>query len=110
MEIKKQITGMMRLLSDKTGRVYQRVGRERETLKQEPQEEAISMPVTQSPIHENPQYWSSVLPLTHGQYSTRSRTQRMLNHSKKNGMSLSHFMYSGPLKCKNIIAVYRFFF
>ncbi|XP_056622675.1 BEN domain-containing protein 7 isoform X2 [Triplophysa dalaica] len=88
MEIKKQITGMMRLLSDKTGRVYQRVGRERETLKQEPQEDAFSMPVTQSPTHENPQYWSSVLPLTHGQYSTRSRTQRMLNHSKTNDMAL----------------------
>ncbi|KAA0715162.1 BEN domain-containing protein 7 [Triplophysa tibetana] len=88
MEIKKQITGMMRLLSDKTGRVYQRVGRERETLKQEPQEEAFSMPVNQSPTHENPQYWRSVLPLTHGQYGTRSRTQRMLNHSKTNDMAL----------------------
>ncbi|KAI7802320.1 putative BEN domain-containing protein 7 [Triplophysa rosa] len=88
MEIKKQITGMMRLLSDKTGRVYQRVGRERETLKQEPQEEAFSMPAAQSPTHENPQYWSSVLPLTHGQYGTRSKTQRMLNHSKTHDMAL----------------------
>ncbi|XP_016099590.1 BEN domain-containing protein 7 isoform X1 [Sinocyclocheilus grahami] len=88
MEIKKQITGMMRLLSDKTGRVYQRVGREGETLKQEPQEEALSLPVAQSPAPEHLQYgWSSVL-MTHGQYGTRSKTQRMLNHSKANDMAL----------------------
>ncbi|XP_073706710.1 BEN domain-containing protein 7 [Garra rufa] len=88
MEIKKQITGMMRLLSDKTGRVYQRVGREGETLKQEPQEEALSMPVAQSLAPEHLQYgWSSVL-MAHGQYGTRSKTQRMLNHSKTNDMAL----------------------
>ncbi|KAF4101184.1 BEN domain-containing protein 7 isoform X2 [Onychostoma macrolepis] len=88
MEIKKQITGMMRLLSDKTGRVYQRVGREGETLKQEPQEEALSPPVAQSPAPEHPQYgWSSVL-MTHGQYGTRSKTQRNQNHSKVNDMAL----------------------
>ncbi|KAL0167685.1 hypothetical protein M9458_035907, partial [Cirrhinus mrigala] len=85
MEIKKQITGMMRLLSDKTGRVYQRVGREGETLKQEPQEEALSLPVAQTPTPEHLQYgWSSVL-MAHGQYGTRSKTQRMLNHSKTSG-------------------------
>uniref|UniRef100_A0A8C1ML39 Si:ch211-220f12.4 n=1 Tax=Cyprinus carpio TaxID=7962 RepID=A0A8C1ML39_CYPCA len=84
MEIKKQITGMMRLLSDKTGRVYQRVGREGETLKQEPQEE----PVAQSPAPEHLQCdWSSVL-MAHGQYGTRSKTQRLLNHSKTNDMAL----------------------
>ncbi|KAK7151844.1 hypothetical protein R3I94_008254 [Phoxinus phoxinus] len=89
MEIKKQITGMMRLLSDKTGRVYQRVGREGETLKQEPQEEALSLPVAQSPAPEHLQYgWSSVLPLAHSQYGTRSKTQRMLNHLKTNDMAL----------------------
>ncbi|XP_067276187.1 BEN domain-containing protein 7 isoform X2 [Pseudorasbora parva] len=89
MEIKKQITGMMRLLSDKTGRVYQRVGREGETLKQEPQEEALSLPVAQSPAPEHLQDgWSSVLPLTHGQYGTRSKTQRILNHLKANDMAL----------------------
>ncbi|XP_026142929.1 BEN domain-containing protein 7 isoform X2 [Carassius auratus] len=88
MEIKKQITGMMRLLSDKTGRVYQRVGREGETLKQEPQEEVLSLPVAQSPAPEHLQYgWSSV-PMTHGKYGTRSKTQRMLNHSKANDMAL----------------------
>ncbi|XP_051512134.1 BEN domain-containing protein 7-like isoform X2 [Myxocyprinus asiaticus] len=86
MEIKRQITGMMRLLSDKTGRVYQRVGREGETLKQEPQEEALSLPVAQSLAPENIQFgWSSGLPPAHGQYGTRSKTQRMLNHSKANG-------------------------
>jgi len=91
MEIKKQITGMMRLLSDKTGRVYQRVGREGETLKQEPQEEALSLPVAQSPAPEHLQYgWSSVLPLAHCQYGTRSKTQRMLNHLKSNGECLSN--------------------
>ncbi|KAG1936847.1 BEN domain-containing protein 7 [Pimephales promelas] len=90
MEIKKQITGMMRLLSDKTGRVYQRVGREGETLKQEPQEEALSLPVAQSPAPEHLQYgWSSVLPLAHCQYGTRSKTQRMLNHLKTNDTALS---------------------
>ncbi|XP_051952794.1 BEN domain-containing protein 7-like isoform X2 [Xyrauchen texanus] len=89
MEIKRQITGMMRLLSDKTGRVYQRVGREGETLKQEPQEEALSLPVAQSLAPENSQFgWSSGLPPAHGQYGTRSKTQRMLNHSKANDMTL----------------------
>ncbi|XP_052007811.1 BEN domain-containing protein 7 isoform X2 [Xyrauchen texanus] len=83
MEIKRQITGMMRLLSDKTGRVYQRVGREGETLKKEPQEEALSLPVTQSLSLENLQYgWSSGLPLEHGQNGTHSKNQRVLNHSK----------------------------
>uniref|UniRef100_A0A3B5AWQ3 Si:ch211-220f12.4 n=1 Tax=Stegastes partitus TaxID=144197 RepID=A0A3B5AWQ3_9TELE len=38
MEIKRQITGMMRLLSDKTGRVYQRVGAEQDGLTKEPQD------------------------------------------------------------------------
>ncbi|XP_066241509.1 BEN domain-containing protein 7 isoform X3 [Saccopteryx leptura] len=38
MEIKKQITGIRRLLNDSTGRVYQRVGKEGEKLKEEPQD------------------------------------------------------------------------
>lgn len=81
---------MMRLLSDKTGRVYQRVGREGETLKQEPQEEALILPVAHSPALEHPQYgWSSV-PMTHGQYGTRSKTQRNQNHLKANGESLNN--------------------
>lgn len=73
---------MMRLLSDKTGRVYQRVGREGETLKQEPQEEALILPVAQSPALEHPQYGRSSVPMTHGQYGTRSKTQRKQNHLK----------------------------
>ncbi len=81
---------MMRLLSDKTGRVYQRVGREGETLKQEPQEEALSLPVAQGPVPEHPQYgWSSVR-MTQGQYGTRSKTQRNQNHFKTNGESLNN--------------------
>lgn len=38
MEIKKQITGMRRLLNDSAGRIYQRVGKEGEKLKEEPQD------------------------------------------------------------------------
>ncbi|XP_058915179.2 BEN domain-containing protein 7 isoform X4 [Kogia breviceps] len=38
MEIKKQITGMRRLLNDSAGRVYQRVGKDGEKLKEEPQD------------------------------------------------------------------------
>ncbi|XP_029811001.1 BEN domain-containing protein 7 isoform X7 [Suricata suricatta] len=38
MEIKKQITGMRRFLNDSTGRIYQRVGKEGEKLKEEPQD------------------------------------------------------------------------
>ncbi|CAL8296510.1 unnamed protein product [Boreogadus saida] len=37
-EIKRQITGMMRLLSDKTGRVYQRPGAKGDDLKEDPQD------------------------------------------------------------------------
>lgn len=96
---------MMRLLSDKTGRVYQRVGREGETLKQEPQEEALSLPVAQSPAPEHPRYgWSSVL-MTHGQYGTRSKTQRNQNHSKANGESLNNeaiLLFSGLLNEQNL--------
>uniref|UniRef100_A0A672NS22 BEN domain containing 7 n=1 Tax=Sinocyclocheilus grahami TaxID=75366 RepID=A0A672NS22_SINGR len=103
MEIKKQITGMMRLLSDKTGRVYQRVGREGETLKQESQEEALSLPVAQSPAPEHLQYgWSSVL-MTHGQYGTRSKTQRVLNHSKANGESLNNEPSCCMCNCKSTL-------
>ncbi|RXM96391.1 BEN domain-containing protein 7 [Acipenser ruthenus] len=48
-EIKNQITGMMRLLNDKAGRVYQRVGKEGENLKQEPQE--VDLRVAQTFLH-----------------------------------------------------------
>ncbi|XP_075998124.1 BEN domain-containing protein 7 [Genypterus blacodes] len=42
MEIKKQITGMMRLLSDKASRTYQRVGAEHGSSKKEPQDNYLN--------------------------------------------------------------------
>ncbi|XP_067090211.1 BEN domain-containing protein 7 [Osmerus mordax] len=101
MEIKKQITGMMRLLSDKAGRIYQRVGSEGDSLKQEPQEvhQGWAQPVTFPLVSEDHQLcvWSSTgepvsalssnttsVPNGQGynQYSTRSKTLRMLNNTK----------------------------
>ncbi|KAJ8003102.1 hypothetical protein DPEC_G00165890 [Dallia pectoralis] len=98
MEIKRQITGMMRLLSDKAGRVYQRVGAEGDSLKQEPQEEHQSREQLASlpPVLEDHRIsvWRSAkesgdtpLSLTtqvpnsegSGKYGTRSKTQRLLN-------------------------------
>lgn len=94
MEIKKQITGMMRLLSDKTGRVYQRVGPEqsqdrRVTWGQQPA--ALSIPP-----EDNNNNWTSTegvspsptaSPVTNGlgssQYSTRSRALRSLSSTKE---------------------------
>lgn len=83
MEIKKQITGMMRLLSDKAGRVYQRVGREGETLKEEPQEEALSWSLSQKQSSEEPEHAGNSV--SHSQYDTRSKTQKMLDQSKNRG-------------------------
>ncbi|XP_031420366.1 BEN domain-containing protein 7 isoform X2 [Clupea harengus] len=87
-EIKRQITGMMRVLNDKAGRVYQRVGREGENLKQEPQDELLSWASTADLEPEVPQHssWTcSPQPSNHptsGQYSTRSKTQKVLNRTK----------------------------
>uniref|UniRef100_A0A3Q3L746 Si:ch211-220f12.4 n=1 Tax=Mastacembelus armatus TaxID=205130 RepID=A0A3Q3L746_9TELE len=58
MEIKRQITGMMRLLSDKTSRVYQRVGTEQDSLTREPQDGHLTwlhQPVPLSLVSENHQ-------------------------------------------------------
>lgn len=86
-EIKKQITGMMRLLSDKAGRVYQRVGREGETLKEEPQEEDLSWTLSDKQDLEEPEHdWNSV---SHNQYDTRSKMQKMLEQDKSRGGSHS---------------------
>ncbi|XP_053478261.1 BEN domain-containing protein 7 [Ictalurus furcatus] len=86
MEIKKQITGMMRLLSDKAGRVYQRVGREGETLKEEPQEEGLSWTLSHKQGPEEPEHgWNSV---SHSQYDTRSKTQKMLDQGKSRDFAL----------------------
>lgn len=79
---------MMRVLNDKAGRVYQRVGREGENLKQEPQDELLSWASTADLEPEVPQHssWTcSPQPSNHptsGQYSTRSKTQKVLNRTK----------------------------
>lgn len=89
MEIKRQITGMMRALNDKAGRVYQRVGREGENLKQEPQDELLSWATPTGLDPEEPQHsaWTcSPQPNNHlgsGQYGTRSKTQKILNQTKE---------------------------
>ncbi|KAM4573699.1 BEN domain-containing protein 7 isoform 2-T2 [Odontesthes bonariensis] len=102
MEIKKQITGMMRLLSDKTGRVYQRVGTEQESSTSGPQDRHLNW-IQQPPIlplvsedHQS-NNWSSAgdreasssstsTPIPNGpgcgQYSTCSRPLRILNNTK----------------------------
>ncbi|XP_029108206.1 BEN domain-containing protein 7-like isoform X3 [Scleropages formosus] len=87
MEIKKQITGMMRLLNDKAGRVYHRVGQEGETLKQEPQDLELSWSQPVASSTEDPQHsaWSAEpIPRPQGsvQYGTRSKTLRMLTDTK----------------------------
>uniref|UniRef100_A0A4W6DP68 BEN domain containing 7 n=1 Tax=Lates calcarifer TaxID=8187 RepID=A0A4W6DP68_LATCA len=65
MEIKRQITGMMRLLSDKTSRVYQRVGTEQDSLTKEPQDRNLTwvhQPAPLSLVSDDHQSnsWSSV--------------------------------------------------
>ncbi|KAM3870607.1 BEN domain-containing protein 7 [Diretmus argenteus] len=105
MEIKRQITGMMRLLSDKAGRVYQRVGAQQTSLEKEPQDEHLSwahQPATLSlPLedHQNnswnstgdpgfygpsPSSISTLIPNGPGysQYSTRSKALMILNNTK----------------------------
>ncbi|XP_036617981.1 BEN domain-containing protein 7 isoform X2 [Trichosurus vulpecula] len=85
MEIKKQITGMRRLLNDSTGRIYQRVGKEGEKLKEEPQDLDLvwaqslnsSTEVSES-LHPSPSgTWNelrSQIGQFPGQYGTRSKT------------------------------------
>lgn len=102
MEIKRQITGMMRLLSDKTGRVYQRVGAEQDSLTKEPQERHLTwvhQPPPLSLVSEDHQSnsWNSAVdpgpspssistPIPNGpscgQYSTRSKAMRILSNTK----------------------------
>ncbi|XP_037538753.1 BEN domain-containing protein 7 [Nematolebias whitei] len=96
MEIKRQITGMMRLLSDRSGRVYQRVGSEQNTSTKESKDNLTCTPVP-SPVSEDPRCnnWSSAgdpdlsssstsTPIDpfFGQYGTRSRALR-IHKSKK---------------------------
>lgn len=49
-EIKRQITGMMRLLSDKSGKVYQRVTTEQDSTKKESQGRHLSWPQEPAPL------------------------------------------------------------
>ncbi|XP_070611114.1 BEN domain-containing protein 7 isoform X2 [Erythrolamprus reginae] len=85
-EIKKQITGMRRLLNDSTGRIYQRVGKEGEKVKEE---EVQELEVAWTPRLNPPSdthgliqplpsgSWNELSPQTghySGQYGTRSKT------------------------------------
>ncbi|XP_029471024.1 BEN domain-containing protein 7 isoform X2 [Rhinatrema bivittatum] len=82
MEIKKQITGMRRLLNDSTGRIYQRVGKEGEKLKEEPQELEVAWGRQSPPSPLRPRdglraSWNDGSPQASyysGQYGTRSKT------------------------------------
>ncbi|XP_077025503.1 BEN domain-containing protein 7 isoform X1 [Tamandua tetradactyla] len=91
-EIKKQITGMRRLLNDSTGRVYQRVGKEGEKLKEEPQDLDFIWPQRLNSSVEAPQSlrpssggaWNELAPQSgqfSGQYGTRSRTFQSQSHT-----------------------------
>nr|XP_055188136.1 BEN domain-containing protein 7 isoform X1 [Nyctereutes procyonoides] len=92
MEIKKQITGMRRLLNDSTGRIYQRVGKEGEKLKEEPQDLDSVWPPRMNSSSEAPQSlqpssrgaWNELPPPSgqfSGQYGTRSRTFQSQPHT-----------------------------
>uniref|UniRef100_A0A8C2VME5 BEN domain-containing protein n=1 Tax=Chinchilla lanigera TaxID=34839 RepID=A0A8C2VME5_CHILA len=91
MEIKKQITGMRRLLNDSTGRIYQRVGKEGEKLKEEPQDLDLVWPQRSNSSAEAPQslpassrVWNEPPPQSgqfSGQYGTRSRTFQSQPHA-----------------------------
>lgn len=98
-EIKKQITGMRRLLNDSTGRIYQRVGKEGEKLKEEPQDldlawaQRLNPPAeSQASLHPSQSgAWSELSPqASHlsGQYGTRSKTfQNQARTVASNGMT-----------------------
>lgn len=100
MEIKRQITGMMRLLSDRSSRVYQRVGSEQSSSTKEDNLNHTETPVP-SPTSEDPQSnnWSSAgdpdpsssSTSTLGEYSTRSRALRILKSTKEPNGTLAAF-------------------
>ncbi|KAG7261462.1 hypothetical protein CRUP_008151 [Coryphaenoides rupestris] len=97
-EIKRQITGMMRLLSDKTGRVYQRIGAKGDDSNKDPQDYGLSWvqpPATLPHLPENhnwthaaePEPSSSCsIPIANGQrynqYTTRSTASRITDQPK----------------------------
>ncbi|XP_060933184.1 BEN domain-containing protein 7 [Limanda limanda] len=104
MEIKRQITGMMQILSDKSSRAYHRVGAEQDSSAMEPPEadcrawlhQPASLPLVSEDHQSNS--WSSAAdmgpattstistPIANdpgcAQYSTRSKALRILNHTK----------------------------
>lgn len=98
MEIKKQITGMMRLLSDKASRAYQRVGAEQGSSKKEPQDNHLNwvhQPQSLALEDYQSKSWSSTgdqgssptsITMPNGpgcsQYSTRSKALRIMNNTK----------------------------
>lgn len=109
MEIKKQITGMRRLLNDRTGRIYQRVGKEGEKLKEEPQDVDLVWPQRLNSSTEAPQglhppsrgAWNE-LPAQSGQFSgqsgPRSRTfqsQPHISASSNGTVALQYLEYRG---------------
>lgn len=100
MEIKKQITGMRRLLNDSAGRIYQRVGKEGEKLKEEPQDldsiwpQRLNSAETPQNLHPTSRgAWNELPPQSgqfSGQYGTRSRTFQSQPHTtagSANGMA-----------------------
>lgn len=102
MEIKRQITGMMRLLSDKTSRVYQRAGTEQDSLTKEAQDRHLTWVHQPAPLslvseHHQSNSWNSAgdpgpspssisTPIPNspgcGQYSTRSKSTKILTNTK----------------------------
>nr|XP_020736980.1 BEN domain-containing protein 7 isoform X1 [Odocoileus virginianus texanus] len=91
MEIKKQITGMRRLLNDSAGRIYQRVGKEGEKLKEEPQDldaiwpQRLNSAEAPQSLHPSSRGTWNELPAQSGQFSgqygTRSRTFHSQPHT-----------------------------
>lgn len=99
MEIKKQITGMRRLLNDSTGRIYQRVGKEGEKLKEEPQDvdslwpQRLNSAEAPPSLHPSRGVWTE-FPAQSGQFAgqsgPRSRTFQAQPHTagSSNGMAI----------------------
>ncbi|XP_036999416.2 BEN domain-containing protein 7 isoform X3 [Artibeus jamaicensis] len=91
MEIKKQITGMRRLLNDSTGRIYQRVGKEGEKLKEEPQDldsvwpQRLNSAEAPQTLHPSSRGAWNELPAQSGQFSgqsgPRARTFQSQSHT-----------------------------
>ena len=117
MEIKKQITGMRRLLNDSAGRIYQRVGKEGEKLKEEPQDLDSIWPQRLNPAEAPPSLhppsrgaWNELPPQSgqfSGQYGTRSRTFQSQPHSagSSNGMAVFRRSQGFRGHCPNVFSV-----